>query len=393
MRATHGRTSECGDSLDSHRTSPLPSRFRDAELRSSGMTTPVNDKAHEAAAIRDALDTGEIRDVLAIRASRLGDLLMTTPTLEAFRQRFDKSRITLLTNPYSAGIVQGSSSVDATIVFEGRERDLVGHRGRKLAAGLRGKYQLLLALRPRRELESFARRADIGHVFPGGAQSERRDRHVVTQCYERIAPLGLPASGPGPLRVTMSTRELDDVRSELGLWRPFVQIHPGCDETMRIWLRRGVRRRVWPAERWIELIDTIHTRSTLEVVLTSGSAVEHRINQHIAGRTLRRPKLAHRLPLRKLMSLSSLARACITIDTGPMHLATAVGTQLVGLYGPSPVEYTGPWAPNGQAEVLRADLPCMPCQGKNVHCPRNVCMEEIRVHDVVACLERCAIVS
>ncbi|MCA8968992.1 MAG: glycosyltransferase family 9 protein [Planctomycetes bacterium] len=357
------------------------------------MTTTANDTANEATTIRDALDSGEIREVLAIRASRLGDLLMTTPTLDAFRRRFDKARITLLTNPYSAAIVQGSPSVDSTIVFEGRERDLVGRRGKTLAGRLRGHYQLLLALRPRPELADFARRADIAHVFPPGAQSERRDRHVVTQCYERIAPLGLPATGPGPLRVTLSSRELDEVQSALGLRQPFVQMHPGCDETMRIWLRRGVRRRVWPAESWIELIDEIHARSALDVVLTSGSSVEHRINQEIASKAKRRPKLAHRLPLRQLMSLSSLARACITIDTGPMHLATAVGTQLVGLYGPSPVDYTGPWAPNGTADVLRADLPCMPCQGKNVHCPRNVCMEEIRVHDIVACLERRAILS
>ena len=64
-------------------------------------------------------------------------------------------------------------------------------------------------------------------------------------------------------------------------------------------------------------------------------------------------------------------------------MAAAVGTPLIGLYGPSPPSYTGPWTPAGTSRVLRRDLPCAPCQGRKVRCLRNVCMEEIGVDEVV----------
>ncbi len=336
----------------------------------------------DAATIRAAIENGAVREVIAVRASRLGDLLMTTPTLVAFRARFPKVRLTLLTNRYSFDLVRGASFVDEVTVFDGKEADLAGRRGRALAQSIAGRFQVLLALRPRTELDAFAARAAIPWVYPRGAQSDRRDRHVVEQCYERIAPLGL-AADPGPLTITIAQAEVEELRARLALNEPFVLFHPGCDETRGLRLRRGVRRRVWPSAHWVRLIEATRDRFGLQVVLSAGSLLEGHINDAIAREARAPARCLQGLSLRDLIGVTKLARACVTVDTGPLHLATAVGTALIGLYGPSPVTYTGPWAPGRSATTLHVDLPCMPCQGKNVHCPRNVCMEELSVDRVV----------
>ena len=339
----------------------------------------------EAQSIKQRLAKSEIRRVLAVRASRLGDLLMTTPTIHAFRQRWPEIKLDLLTNPYCRELVSSNPDIDQILSFEGKERALAGKAGRDLAARIHGHYDLLLALRPRPELARFAQAAGIPHLFPQGEQSTNRQQHVVQQCFDRMRPLGL-AQQAGPLRLPLRPEELDAARRDFGIERPFVLLHPGCDESMRFKLRRGVRRRIWPNTHWTQLVAGIVTQLEHDVVLSSGSEIEGRWTQRIQNSAGWPCKRVHRTSLRRLAALSALAAACVTVDTGPLHLACAVGTPLIGLYGPSPVEFTGPWAPPGQAHVLRADLPCMPCQGQDVQCPRNVCMEEIRVAQVLETL-------
>lgn len=331
------------------------------------------------------LEAGEIREVLAVRASRLGDLLMTTPALRAFRESFPSTRLTVLTNPYSADLLRGNPDIDEVLLFGGRERALSERAGRRLAESIRGRFDLLLALRPRRTLSDFARAAGIPALFPGGDQGEDRSVHVVQQGFDRLAALGLRGQ-PGPLRLHLDESACDAKLSTYDLPERFVHLHPGCDETYRWRIRRGVRRRIWPTERWIELIEALHLELDLPCVLTSGSDVEGHWTKSIASacsQTEAHPRLVHRPGLRELARISQRAIACVTVDTGPLHIACAVGSHLVGLYGPSPRAYTGPWDPSGRATVLSRALPCMPCQGKSVHCPRNVCMEEISARDVL----------
>jgi ADP-heptose:LPS heptosyltransferase len=123
-------------------------------------------------------------------------------------------------------------------------------------------------------------------------------------------------------------------------------------------------------------------------VTTSGSRIEARWVERIRTACAHPPLHVARPGLRTLAALAAEADVVVTVDTGPLHMATAVGTPLVGLYGPSPVAFTGPWAPDSPFAVLRRDLPCAPCQGKSVVCQRNVCMEEITPSDVLATARR-----
>jgi ADP-heptose:LPS heptosyltransferase len=343
----------------------------------------------EAPRIVEALASGGIRRVLAVRASRLGDLLFTTPAVAAFKARWPQTQITFLTNAYARDLLAGNPDLTDVMAFAGREEDLGGWRGRRLARNLRGRFDLLLALRPRRELTQFAACAGIRHLWPTvDADAADRSRHVVEQGVRRLAPLQVhgPAGGM-QLKVTDAERAAARrlIADRPG---PLVLAHPGCDETIRLRLRHGVARRVWPPGHWVELIDRLTTEVGARVVTTSGSRVEERWVERIRTSCTYPPRHVARPGLRTLAALAAEADVVVTVDTGPLHMATALGTPLVGLYGPSPIAFTGPWAPASPFVVLRRDLPCAPCQGKDVVCQRNVCMEEITPTAVLAAARR-----
>ncbi|MEZ5987559.1 MAG: glycosyltransferase family 9 protein [Planctomycetota bacterium] len=333
-----------------------------------------------AEAVREALEYGRVRKVLAVRASRLGDLLFTTPALAAFRARWPEVEVLLLGNRYSAPLLERDPAVDRIILTASKEAALAGDAD--LVRRLRHEAPaLLLALRPRVEHGRLAEAAGIPFLFPEGRrEDDRRDRHVVEQCFDRLAPLGLEGR-PGPMRVVLGEDELAAVAPLLPPGEgPLVHVHPGCDETIRWKPRRGVRRRVWPPDHWAELLRLLHGGGA-RLVVSSGSALEGRWVERILAASGVPARHLARLPLRQLAAVAARADLVVSVDTGPLHVAAAVGTPQVALYGPSPVAYTGPWG--GRATVLRRDLPCAPCQGRSVRCLQNVCMLELGPAEVL----------
>ena len=91
--------------------------------------------------------------------------------------------------------------------------------------------------------------------------------------------------------------------------------------------------------------------------------------------------LAGQTDLKQLMALMNRADIVISADSGPLHMANAVGSNVIGLYGPTRPEITGPRG-NGKAFVLQHNVGCNqePCY--YLQCPDNICMKSITVDDV-----------
>ena len=333
----------------------------------------------DAKTICQALRSGEVRRVLAIRASRLGDLLMTTPALHAFAQAWPGCAIDFLTNVYSQAFLAGNPDIEEVHAFDGTERDLLGRKAKAIRGKLAGRYSMILALRPRQDLVQLAELLEVPYLFPGGDQDlSDRGKHVVQHCFDRLKPLGLEGQ-PGPMRLAVSSHNEERAASLVAdTKRPLLLLHPGCDETLRFKLRRGVKRRIWPVAHWIELINKLQGELGAQVLLSSGSRVEGRWVEKIRSACRVPPQHFSQLPLQEFCGLTRHADLVITVDTGPLHIACATGTALLGLYGPSPRSFTGPWG--ARTRVIQ----CSPCQGKGVKCKRNICMEQILPAEVVA---------
>jgi lipopolysaccharide heptosyltransferase II len=166
--------------------------------------------------------------------------------------------------------------------------------------------------------------------------------------------LGFAASFAGsglavaPEEKAAAERRLDEAGRDRR--RPLVILNPGA--------AYGPAKR-WPADRFAALGRLFQSRAGADILLV-GSAGEKDIAAAVAA-GLERPALsfAGRTSLRELVALIGLGRLFVTNDTGPMHIADALGTPILAIFGPTEPVATGPV--RSRAEILKADVPCWPC--------------------------------
>jgi len=177
--------------------------------------------------------------------------------------------------------------------------------------------------------------------------------------------------------------------------RPIFGLHPGNSFRARKKWKKWTSRadlRSWPEDSWVELAAGIHRNIGDAQFVLFGSAQDRAANARVE--TILRKKLAGirmassagrttDLPLAAaLMSRFSLF---VATDTGPLHMAAALHVPLVGLYGPTRFEETGPFTGEPTASTIRRRLPCQPCYGGPMQrtCRSNRCMQEIRAEEVL----------
>ena len=132
--------------------------------------------------------------------------------------------------------------------------------------------------------------------------------------------------------------------------QPYAVLVPGASN--------GSAKR-WPPTHWARLADLIANEHGLEIVL-SGAGSERSLAEHVA-RSMRVPSrnTAGETSVTELVQLLAGARIVVAGDTGPLHVAAALGRPVVGIFGPTDPVNTGPIS--ARSEVLRLGLPCSPC--------------------------------
>ena len=222
------------------------------------------------------------------------------------------------------------------------------------------------------------------------------DRGIVAQevCYPRLV-----------------VRKQDEERaftllSALGLdpSRPLIGLHPGNSFRTRKKWRRWLKKadlRSWPEKRWLDLVHGIHRFSGDVQFVLFGSAQDRPVNARIE-RNLRKdlPGLriassAGRTDLPLAAALLSRFSLFVATDTGPLHMAAALKVPLVGLYGPTRFEETGPFTDQPKASTIRRSMPCQPCYGGPLQrtCMSNRCMQEIRAEEVLQLIVQMDVLS
>jgi lipopolysaccharide heptosyltransferase II len=319
--------------------------------------------------------------ILLIRPDHLGDLLFTTPALRALREAFPQARITGLVGPWAEAVVASNPCLDEVLLcpFPGFTRQpkrsiiepyivlwryarLLREKEFDLAVVLRfdhwwGALLAYLARIPRRagydiaEVKPFL--TDAVPYVPG--------RHEVEQNLALVEAAGLqgehpitPAAYPLEFRLraqdlAFATRYLAE--QGVGEDDPLVCIHPGAGAPVKLWRKEG----------WARVADALVKGYGAKVILT-GSASEEPLVQAIAERMASQPLVAAgQTTLGGLAALMARCRLALGVDSGPLHLAVAVGTPTVHLYGPVDSRTFGPWGDPARHVVLTSDMDCIPC--------------------------------
>jgi 3-deoxy-D-manno-octulosonic-acid transferase/heptosyltransferase-1 len=137
--------------------------------------------------------------------------------------------------------------------------------------------------------------------------------------------------------------------------------------------------KLWPPERFTELADKIIARYGIKIVFTGSSEDRFLIDRIISDMNYRAANFSGKTTLMELAALYEKAAFVISTDTGPMHLAAAVGTPVIALFGPTAPWRTGPYGPGHQ--IVRAQLECSPCFKRR--CETMDCMSHISVKQVM----------
>ncbi len=175
------------------------------------------------------------------------------------------------------------------------------------------------------------------------------------------------------------------IRERFGLEGDYVVLVPSNSHFNK---STGRNYRAWPIEHWRALLAGLADRS-LHVVLVGGAAEAEYFDQ-LAPLPANAISLVGRTGLADLTGLIAGARAVVATDTGPSHIAAAVGTPVYAIIGPTNYKRTGPYATaDNDVHILSAGLPCSPCYHtpRFDACPKNQCMYDVTPQRVLTELD------
>ncbi|HET6897962.1 MAG TPA: glycosyltransferase family 9 protein [Vicinamibacteria bacterium] len=322
------------------------------------------------------LPPDQVREVLVLRLDRIGDLLMSLPALADLRQAYPAARIRLAVGRWSEEIAR-RAPVDEVLVWsapwvgrpsEGAEtsRALWTHARDLRAAHLDLAFDLQGDVRAALLMAFTGARERVGYANTGGARLLTRvvplDETVswIDQNRRAVAAAAGPAAIGAGARVELLTtadrqraREILDAAGRNGP-RPLVGLHASGG--------RPVKQ--WPLARWREVAARLQREFGAGLVLT-GTAADRPLAQEVArGLGGAVHDLTGRLSLMESLAVIGALDLFLSADTGPMHMAAAVGAPSVSVFGPSdPGRYFsgGSGGPETRHVVVKPDLWCAPC--------------------------------
>jgi heptosyltransferase-2/heptosyltransferase-3 len=349
-----------------------------------------------------------IERILLIRPDHLGDVLLTAPAIHALRLAHPQAEIHALVGPWSADVIANYAEVDLvlTVPFPGFSRapkiswrspyELAINSARRLR---RIGYSQAVILRPDHwwgamvaKLAGIPHR--IGYNLPDVAPFltdavEHQHQHAVMQNLRLIETLtgridSAAISYQFPLAVA-DRAYVDGYLHEWGIGQqqPIFCIHPGAGT----WVKH------WTESHWAKVADTLSDQLDTVVVFT-GSDHELALVRRIADQMKHTACImAGDTRVGQLAALFSRAKMVMGPDSGPLHLASAVGTPTVALFGPADPAEFGQWGPPQKHFILTSDIGCRPCRVLNWSSddPDNhPCVHDIPVARVLDAARRAA---
>ncbi len=330
--------------------------------------------------------------ILLVKLSSLGDVIHALPTLEALRALFPGGRLVWLVEEAQAPLLSGHPALDEVWAVPRLSPGKKGAAGdlrkiRRMARRVRAEpFDLVIDLQGLLKsalwvaLARSARKLgyDRTREWSWLALTERLapydpEAHAVYRYLNLARYLGAPA-GPPRFRFGLPlTEDLGHlIPPEKG--RPLAVLHPGARWPTKL----------WPAAPWARLAGWLAREHGFQVAITGSPADQGLVGEIIAQSDIPPLNLAGRTTLAELASVLKNARLAVTADTGPMHLAAALGTPVAALFGPTAPWRTGPFGPGH--EVVRLALPCSPCFRRR--CPEPRCLTDLPLAAAQAAVEK-----
>ncbi|MEA3306033.1 MAG: glycosyltransferase family 9 protein [Candidatus Omnitrophota bacterium] len=333
--------------------------------------------------------------ILLIRTDRLGDVVLSTPAVKALREAYPGSYIAFMVRPYTKDIVEGNPYLDEVIIYDkyGIQRGFLATL--LFALKLRKKkFDTAIVLHPTNRAHIIAfmagihRRIGFNKKLPFLLTDAIRDEKYLGQKHELeytldiLKNIGVEVRDKN-LYVRVKKKDEDSIASKLaenGVSSSdlLIAVHPGA----------SCSSKRWPAERFASLIDKIKGNYDVCIILISGpedvcriAKLEKEIKSDIIN-------LSGRTSVGEITALLKRCKLFISNDSGPVHIAAAVGTANIVIFGRKQPGL-GPrrWGPRGEGDItLHEDAGCGICLAHN--CKNGFkCLEAITVDEVFAAVK------
>jgi heptosyltransferase-2 len=333
----------------------------------------------------------DIRRLCVLRSGAMGDILMTTPAVRALSERFGTCDIDFIVGRGHKDVLSGIPYLRRVIEFGPRGEDV---KPKNLAAFVselrRERYDLFINFQPSLKTMTIMFGSGAGRFLVFKKDRRRqpatgKPRHAIEDFLKELRPLGITDVRDRRMDFVVPTEAHERVSALLaaegiGPNDPILIANPGGT--------RLVNR--WPPEKYVAFLDRMaEEMPDVHLILSGGpDDVERARGITEAVRpTTRVLNLASRLKIKETGALLARTNVLVTPDTGPMHIASALGTPMVVLSGAADPNRTGPLSPRDLVVINRA-LPCVPCGDRTCRRGDIACMNQMPVDWVMEAVRR-----
>nr|WP_319491306.1 glycosyltransferase family 9 protein [uncultured Desulfobacter sp.] len=334
--------------------------------------------------------------------SAIGDVIHTLPALNALRAHYPNAHITWLVEEAAADIVMGHPALDRVILSK-RKQWVKQLKSQHWKAGIKGMYFFIKTLRDTRydmviDFQALLKSAAMVFLsrgkrkigFDRGMQHAEgsflfynekipaidMEIHALKRGLLFIEAMGIPAPEV-VYHLPIQNKERALIRTILAQNGITGSRKLFCINPQATW-----ETKLWDNTKFAKLADELSRTFSADIIFTGGPEDTKAIEIIRLQMTAKSVNLAGKTTLKTLAALYDYADFLITTDTGPMHLAAALGTKVVAIFGSTAPWRTGPWGDT--CTVVRSGVACSPCFKRQ--CPKQVdymeCMNAILVSDI-----------
>jgi len=321
--------------------------------------------------------------LLISRSDKLGDLILALPFVESLKLRYPECNVEVLASLYASPVLENNPRIDRIVRVQNDQlqQDSLYRKDLKRKLHLAG-YKVVVALYPERQISRLFYAVGIPHrIGTAGrfhsvyfnhrlmhSRKVNKKHESEYNCdflhyFRQGQTVTLPS-------VHLIEKEIAAARrlvARSGVTGQYVVLHPGS----------GGSAHTWPPEKFLGLAEQL-SRAGLDVILT-GSDREGQLIARLAGSLgITVKSLAGQTDLRTLAAVLSTATTVVANSTGPLHLAAAVGTRVVGLYPSKAVMSPVRWGPLGAGHrVIQPHASRCSCPSSQCRCMETITVEEI----------------
>lgn len=329
--------------------------------------------------------------ILIVRTDRIGDVLLSTPVIKALRDSYPHAYIAMMVSPYAKDIVEGNHYLDEIIIYDKDGKHKKWLRTAKFTRNLKKRrFDLAVILHPTNRVHLITFFAGIpkrvgfdrklGFLLTDRIKHTKQlgEKHEREYSLDLVRYLGIQPQDKNlfmPINPE-SEKWVEELFKQTGINQSdrLLAVHPGA----------SCPSKIWPQERFAKLCDKLIEKFRFKVLLIAGPkdiALSQRVISYMHHPAI---NLGGKTSLSQLASVLKRCQLFISNDSGPVHIASSLGTPVISIFGRnqrglSPLR----WGPLGSRDkVLHKEVGCIECLAHN--CTKDfACLKAITVEDVL----------